>query len=264
MESVDLSTQELNTLLKSIVEDKDNTVSIEFIKSEKFVQLLRAFGYSGKESIKPISLVILTKLCENANVKELFTQISSKLIRKWLESTEQQDKLCSYSALSAVLQANNEIGASILSQDGLVEETMDCVEFETEQVQIAIADVLSHACSQKACRALVATHCHDYLSTVMTTNKNEKLKAAAAVTLTKILLDEKTSKAVDQVAGDSVQLTELFQKMVLNDESDISVRLNAVEGLTYASMKPKVKEMITYHPTLLKRLFTFVKDSEKT
>ncbi|CAG8473382.1 12771_t:CDS:2 [Ambispora gerdemannii] len=269
MELVDLSTQELSTLLKNIVNDKGNTASIEFVRSESFVQLLRVFGYSSKESIKPISLVILTKLCENAEVKELFQQTSSKLIRQWLESTEKQEKLCSHSALSAVFQTNNEVGSSILSQDGLLEEIMDCVEFETEQVQIAVADMLSHACSQKACRALVVTHCRGYLLTVMTESKNEKLKAAAAVALSKILLDEKTSKAVDQVAensvsDDSMQLAELFQKMVLNDESDISVRLNAVEGLTYASIKPKVKEMITYHPTLLKGLFTFVKDSEKT
>ena len=59
------------------------------------------------------------------------------------------------------------------------------------------------------------------------------------------------------------ELAGLFQNLVLNEGSEIDVRVNAIEGLAYASLKPTVKEMIAHHPTLLKEIFKLVKEQEK-
>ncbi|CAI2172151.1 1687_t:CDS:2 [Funneliformis geosporum] len=54
------------------------------------------------------------------------------------------------------------------------------------------------------------------------------------------------------------------QKQLLDKGSDVDVKANAIEGLAYASLKPTVKETITYHPTLLKEIFKLVKEQEKS
>ncbi|CAG8651914.1 18641_t:CDS:2, partial [Racocetra fulgida] len=152
---------------------------------------------------------------------------------------------------------------------GYLEDIMDCIEYEHEDVQRAITEIISVACSQKDCRALVAIHCQKYLTSLMTSN-NQKLKTLSAVALTKILLDEKASEQqqngnkISVIDENETLLAGLFQNMVLDTNSETTIRVNAIEGLAYSSLKPAVKETIAYHPTLLKEIFKLVQDSEKT
>ncbi|CAG8466329.1 16075_t:CDS:1 [Acaulospora colombiana] len=148
---------------------------------------------------------------------------------------------------------------------------MDCVEFESEEIQVAITETLSTACSHKNCRALVTMHCQKYLANLMT-SKNQKLKTTAAVALTKIKLDEEKSPGDEKqdvnskirvIDEDEALLSDLFERAVLNDEVDVEVRVSAIEGLAYSSLKPTVKEVITYHPTLFKEIFNLIQE-EKT
>ncbi|KAG9301505.1 hypothetical protein G9A89_008357 [Geosiphon pyriformis] len=259
-------TSALNSCLRNIVEDNDRTFSLKFIKSEAFQQILTSFGDSSlDEDVKSKLLVILTKLFENLEKnQEIIKIISSKLILGWLGSTENQNKRNGYSALSVIFQAGEQIGSAILLQDGLLEEIMDCIEFESDDIQIVVTEMLSHASSHKTCRVIIKEHCHKYLSVVMTSSKIERHKAAAAITLTKILVDERNSKSVDQTGLNGVNLAQLFQNMVLNEKSDIAVRSYAIEGLAYASLNPKVKEILAYNPTLIKRFFSLVQDPENS
>ncbi|CAG8674052.1 10359_t:CDS:1, partial [Acaulospora morrowiae] len=199
---------------------------------------------------------------------ELFKKITGRTIPEWIKSTEKQKKLCGYISLESLFQISPELGTNILLKEGLLEDMMDCVEFESEEIQLAIADILSIACSHKNCRALVTVHCQKYLSSLMT-SKNNKLKTTAAVALTKIMLDEKSSGTpgdekqntggkVRIIDEDEALLSNLFENIVLNDGNDVDLKISAIEGLAYSSLKPTVKEMITYHPTLLKEIFELV------
>ncbi|CAG8502079.1 4809_t:CDS:1 [Scutellospora calospora] len=260
----------LNTLLQKTI-NEPNYSSI-LIESNEFEDILRNIS-SKSPKIKPLSLLILTKLFENVqknkDTLELFKHNNSKFIIKWLNSTKKQEKLYGYNALESLFQISSEIGSFILLKEGILEDIMDCVEFEPEEVQGAITEIISVACSQKECRALVATHCQNYLKSLMSSN-NQKLKALAAVALTKILLDEKASEEqqnnnkISVIDENETLLSGLFQNMVLDTDSEATARIAAIEGLAYSSLKPAVKETITYHPTLLKEIFKLVKDSEKT
>ncbi|CAG8669909.1 armadillo-type protein [Gigaspora rosea] len=260
----------LNNLLQKIVNEP--SYSLTLISSNEYEDILRNTS-SNSPKIKPLSLLILTKLFENAQKNkdsmELFKQNSSKFIIKWLNSTKKQEKLYGYSALESIFQISNDIGSFILLKEGILEDIMDCIEFEPEDVQIAITEIISVACSQKDCRALVGIHCQKYLTSLMS-SKNQKLKTLAAVALTKILLDEKSSgdqqnnNKISVIDENETLLAGLFQNMVLDNDSETTARITAIEGLAYSSLKPAVKETIVYHPTLLKEIFKLVQDSEKT
>ncbi|CAB5150622.1 ARM repeat-containing protein [Rhizophagus irregularis] len=148
---------------------------------------------------------------------------------------------------------------------------MEFAEFDKEEVRESIIEMLSIACSQVQCRKLVKLNCQEYLSKLMK-SKNLKIKSLAAVTLTKLMLDDKLilpgegnqeRKKIVSEEEDENELAGLFQNLVLNEGSEIDVRANAIEGLAYASLKPTVKEMVAYHPTLLKEIFKLVKEQEK-
>ncbi|CAG8464345.1 8833_t:CDS:2 [Diversispora eburnea] len=247
------------------------------LKSLEFSSVLR--GTSSKsQKIKPLSLLILTKLHEHScknNLLDLFKKSSSNIILDWLNSTEKNVKLDGYHSLEALFQISHELGSNILLKDGVMEDIMDCIEFEPDEVQISITELLSVACAQKNSRALVITHCQKYLTTLMT-NKNQKLKTLAAVILTKIMLNEKSSDDINnnknndddnkiKVIDENEEfLIDLFENMVLNNQNDVGIRINAIEGLAYSSLKSTMKEMISYHPTLLLEIYKLIQDSEKT
>ena len=117
---------------------------------------------------------------------------------------------------------------------------------------------------------MTCEHCQEYLSKLMK-SKNSAIKSLAAVTLTKLMLDDKfilpgennQEKKIVSEEEDEVELAGLFQNLVLNEGTEVNVRINAIEGLAYASLKPAVKEIIAYHPTLLKEIFKLVKEQEK-
>ncbi|CAG8797515.1 11732_t:CDS:1, partial [Racocetra persica] len=269
-ENEEVQISSLNTLLQKIVNEPNYSSTL--VASNEYEDILRNLS-SNSPKIKPLSLLILTKLFENAqkdkNSMELFKQTSSKIIIKWLNSTTKQEKLYGYGALESIFQISSDIGSFILLKEGILEDIMDCIEYEHEDVQRAITEIISVACSQKDCRALVAIHCQKYLTSLMTSN-NQKLKTLSAVALTKILLDEKASEQqsngnkISVIDENETLLAGLFQNMVLDTNSETTTRVNAIEGLAYSSLKPAVKETIAYHPTLLKEIFKLVQDSEKT
>ncbi|CAI2169050.1 12045_t:CDS:2 [Funneliformis geosporum] len=170
-------------------------------------------------------------------------EITTKQILKWInESTKQQEKLNGIKALSAIFNiGGNDIGRCCLDKDddegGTLKDLMEFIEFDKEVVQESIIEIL------------------------------------AAITLTKLMLDDKTVlpgeekqekiKIIDE-NDDENELAGLFQNLVLDKGSDVDVKANAIEGLAYASLKPTVKETITYHPTLLKEIFKLVKEQEKS
>jgi hypothetical protein len=280
---MDLSTSEeiqisyLNSILQK-VNSTENNFSETFIKSGDYINLLSQFGSSKSRKIISLSLLILTKLLEKNQIKKELKEITKKQIVKWIsDSTKQQEKLNGIKALSAIFNlGENDLGKSCLEKDdndegGILTDLVEFSEFDKEEVRESIVEMLSIACSQEQCRKLVKLNCQEYLSKLMK-SKNSKIKSLAAVTLTKLMLDDKLilpgegnqeRKKIVSEEEDENELAGLFQNLVLNERSEIDVKVNAIEGLAYASLKPTVKEMITYHPTLLKEIFKLVKEQGK-
>ncbi|CAG8483514.1 11619_t:CDS:1 [Paraglomus brasilianum] len=262
-----LSVDALNSHLHSIVTKEDYADTL--IISDTFSLILQTFGSpSATEQSKSIASVIISKLFEKPS--DTLTRRCEDIINKWLDSTEKQDKLFAYSALTTLFQVNAQTGANILNKEGLLEDIEDCIEFESDDVKLAMVETLSQACSHNNSRITVGVKLSNCLSN-MVNSKDERIKMAASVALTKILLDAKaankaeTSQSISNQDSNSTseKLTQLFQNLVIDANSSDQARANAIEGLAYASLKPPVKELITNHPTLLKVLFSLVKPSDK-
>jgi hypothetical protein len=194
----------------------------------------------------------------------LLTRFTTELISKWLDSTEKQDRLCAHAALSALFQADGEVATGILLSGSVLREALDCVEFESDDVQLAVVEMLSQACSFKKCRAAIASmpEAQTYLSG-LTASKDERLKTTASVALTKMMIDGKAGTDEPGNQGKDTRLAQLFQDHVLDAEGDYGLRATAIEGLAYASLKPAIKEMVARHPSLLKAMFKIANDMEK-
>ncbi|CAH1758267.1 10349_t:CDS:1 [Entrophospora sp. SA101] len=289
---------ELQKVIKSSSGGDNDEDYEKFINSSDFKTILSCFGGSKSEKVKTTSLIFLSKLIEkfyndaeknsnktttSSSLLLLFKQKTFEIISNWTNSTKKIDKLFGYNALLYIFKVFYELGEEVLNKAGFLEEMMDCVEFEDEQVQLTILEILSLACSQKNSRLLIAANCQEYLKSLMI-SKNQHLKSLSAVISTKIFLDEKsknnndndpivnsinnkklitdkdhvTAESGPEEEREEIKLAGLFRNLVLDSDSNYEVRKNAIEGLAYSSTKASVKEMIIDHPTLLKEIFDFI------
>ncbi|KAF9906278.1 hypothetical protein BX616_000761 [Lobosporangium transversale] len=231
------------------------------------------------QDFKPMVVILLTKAFEMASNKDHVRDTSSKIILADIGSDKLNPRIAGYRALGLVVQANMAIGCGILNKEGLLVELMDSVELEPEKIQIILTETLSMACADTKTRTAIGLHCSEFLKSIVMrgATKNQHLKGAAAVVLTKIsLADARKDPSVglngledttqsqsapkeetEDNAGDEAQLAKLFSTLLKEDKNDgnSGIQLNAVEGLAYASIQPSVKQFIISDKPLLLSLF---------
>lgn len=185
------------------------------------------------------------------------------------------DKLLAYRTLYALFQTNITVGAAILCQEGIVEDMMDVIDFEIMDVQLAIMDVLSVGSSDTSCRKLIIKHASGWLAKTAASKDEKKvqIKAIAATTLTKLhgqismqsnsnqqqseedQLDSSLENAMKGVNLNNDNLVDNFKKIITSQSTiNMSMVMNAIEGLAYSSMDPGVKESIANDSPFLKSL----------
>lgn len=267
---------------------KLDTVDVNSVKSlvssNDFISILTSCGsLDTPPRIKSLAFMILTKLfnppSETAS-KYPLTFIIEKCAACFSYSVGQgknESKLLAYRTLQAIFQTSMTVGSAILCQEGTVEEMMDTVEFEIVPVQIAIAEVLNIACSDKSCRKQILKYATEWLAKMASQSKTDPhLKAAAGTILTKLKAqsDIPTDESAEGISSDGLvhsdNLSDSMRKMQLTSDdlvdslkqviksksSDASVVLNALEGLAYSSLKPEIKVSLGEDDEFLKCLST--------
>lgn len=109
---------------------------------------------------------------------------------------------------------------------------------KSSKLERAALELLSAACVDKACRDAISKHCSKWLRD-LTNDQTGTHKALAALILAKI----------DGASQD--EITTKLVGFVLEDDDETN---QAVEGLAYTTLQPKVKEHISADEELLKRL----------
>ena len=115
---------------------------------------------------------------------------------------------------------------------------------KSKSLEQAALELLSAACVDKSCRELIRKYCSDWLQSV-SEERNGVQEALAALVLAKI-----NEESVDQV-------TDKLSGLVVGGDNE---RDQAVEGLAYTSLQPKVKEKIAANNALLTELIAVLKD----
>ncbi|KAG0371411.1 hypothetical protein BGZ54_000038 [Gamsiella multidivaricata] len=227
--------------------------------------------------LKPMVAILLAKAFETASNKDHVRNRSTEIVLADIGSDKLKIRSAGFTALGLIVQTDMAIGCGILNKEGLLVELMDCIELEPENIQIILAEILSMACADAKTRTAVALHCSEFLKSIVLkgATKNQHLKGAAAVALTKISLadsrkdpstglngiedtsNDRSSKLSENNVDEEAQLAKLFSTLLKDDRNDnnAGIQLNAVEGLAYASIQPAVKHLIISDRALLLSLF---------
>ncbi|KAI9481484.1 MAG: armadillo-type protein [Benjaminiella poitrasii] len=268
------------------LENASETVSIRaFVSSNEFVQVLTACGTPDTPPrVKSLAFIILTRLFNpSGDITKQYPMTyiieqCAACFSHCIDQGKNESKLLAYRTLNAIFQTSMTVGSAILCQEGVVEEMMDVVEFETVPVQKAIAEVLSIASSDKSCRKQIVKYAIDWLAKMASQSKvDPQLRATAGTALTKLraqadMATDDANKDTDAAAGQdsntsledamrrmnitAESLIDSLKEVIKSKASDASVVLNAVEGLAYSSLKPEVKESLGNDEDFLKSLST--------
>lgn len=116
---------------------------------------------------------------------------------------------------------------------------------KSNTLEQAALELLSAACVNKACREAISRYCSHWLR-ALAEDREGTHKALAALVLAKVTTESSDS-----------DITEKLSALVLNqpEASD-----QAIEGLAYTSLQPKVKEEIASNQALLKQLIVALED----
>ncbi|KAG0077955.1 hypothetical protein BGZ93_001798 [Podila epicladia] len=233
--------------------------------------------------LKPMIIILLSKAFETASNKDHVRDKSTEIVLTDIGSDKLKTRETGFRALGLIVQADMSIGAGLLNKEGLLVELMDCIELEPEEIQILLTETLSVACSDAKTRTAIGLHCGDFLKSIVHkgATKNQHLKGAAAVALTKISLAESRKDPSVGMAGlegestkagsnnigsaeEEANLAKLFSGLLKDDKNDnnSAIQVNAVEGLAYASIQPAVKHLIISDKALLLSLFQLAEDTK--
>ncbi|KAG0321076.1 hypothetical protein BGZ99_004133 [Dissophora globulifera] len=238
------------------------------------------------DDFKPMVAIVLAKVLEMTSNKDHVRDRSTEIVLTDIGSDKVKIRATGFQALALIIQADLSIGCGILGKEGLLVEVMDCIELEPESTQIILTETLSMACADAKGRTVVGLHCSEFLKSIVLrgATKNQHLKGAAAVALTKISLadsrkDPSTglngvseasqggdAKPTGNNADEEAQLAKLFSTLLKDDRNDNNsgIQLNAVEGLAYASIQPAVKQLIISDKALLLSLFQLGEDTKNS
>ncbi|KAK4494098.1 hypothetical protein PRZ48_014396 [Zasmidium cellare] len=158
------------------------------------------------------------------------------------------DLIDAFSAASAVFPMIPAVAASLFMTDGFVQQLVPNLERNSEAasqgqrksrtLEQAALELLSAACVDKSCREAIDRYCSPWLRD-LTEERDGTHKALSALVLAKIN------------SASQAEITSKLADLVLVGDAE---REQAVEGLAYTSLQPKIKEEIASNPQLLKRL----------
>ncbi|KAI9003196.1 armadillo-type protein [Gaertneriomyces semiglobifer] len=184
----------------------------------------------------------------------------SAYVRNRTDSDSAKTKRQGFLALAAIIQASSSIGSGILLSNGFLENAIDCIEFESREVQLAMIELLSSACTDKPCRSAIAKLGTGFLNK-MSQSTDMALKSAASVTLTKLMASNSMEGLVN---SDPQRMVVTFMNAAVDQKTDATSRLRAVEGLAYLSMQGHAKERIVAHQDFLKHLISLAKLDDRS
>lgn len=211
------------------------------LDEDLFDAVLSALDIRHKVSLRSQAMLATSKLLETT--KEEGEAIFANFITSHVARQHIDDLIIAFSAASAAFPIIPAVAAKLFLTESFLEHLVVLLEkHESQRLEQAALELMSAACVDKACREAVQKQATDWLQLVEGAHKG-----LATLVLSKISAGE----------GDvSAQLSAL----VLSDKKEESEQ--AIEGLAYTSLQPKVKEVIALNGALLGKLVEQLKASK--
>lgn len=159
--------------------------------------------------------------------------------------------------LTALFQVDSQTAISILTSSNAVVTLKQELILKNVPIQLkkALASILGHAAGHALCRSLIASECTPWLEKQCNQGDDLALRATSANALIKLSQQEDKAVSVSSIPG--FELAALMQSLV-SGTADIHAKAEAIEGLAYASVEPRIRELLSEDPKFLSSLFNFV------
>ncbi|KAF4556499.1 putative myosin-binding striated muscle assembly protein [Elsinoe fawcettii] len=180
-----------------------------------------------------------------------------------------EDLILAFSAASATFPILPGPAAQLFLTEGFLQTLMPKLQANSRnsddrrshKLEQSALELISAACQDKACRVAVAKYCIVWLQDVAETGSDLAVTSLAALVLAKThnVKDDTISPVFSR---DPDHLCGILSNMLLNAKTDNEIR-HSIEGLSYLSMEPKVKESMINNDSLLKKLVKLLHDAGK-
>jgi hypothetical protein len=213
------------------------------------------YSLSSSNTLKPLFVGILSQSL--SCIKEPILKSSYlKLLEKKIEADLHNVR--GLYLLSSLIQADPVAGGNIISKDDLLANLMDTLEYDSNDVQSNVIELLFYAANIKTMRKQISDHCGTYLLRKYKTESNPKDSTMALLTLSKLFSDSKAIQ--DEILSPSVLCK--FADIIKTKQKENWAIFSSVEGLAYLSVHVYVKEMISQDSELMECIFQLCKESE--
>ncbi|KAK5130640.1 hypothetical protein LTR08_001850 [Meristemomyces frigidus] len=222
------------------------------IDQDVFDTVLSALDTRSDSSLRTQAMLSTSKLLEVS--KEAGEGFFAVFIARRVAKQTSDDLIVAFSAAAALFPLLPALVAKLFMTEGFVQQLVPNLEMsssvsvpgkvESKTLEQAALELLSAACIDKTCRGAVDKCCSDWLRD-LSSEREGVHRALATLVLAKI-----SEQSVDEV-------TAKLSNIVIDGHGEGT---QAIEGLAYTSLQPKIKEKIANDSTLLKALVTALKD----
>ncbi|RMY99017.1 hypothetical protein D0862_07323 [Hortaea werneckii] len=251
---IDAGVERPDRLMKAVARQlavqPENVVSL--IDEDVFDIVLSELDIRHDNSLRSQAMVAMSRLLEVS--KEEGEKLFASFVTNHVGKKTNDDLIMAFSAASSVFPVLPAVASRLFLTEGFVQGLIPYLKRNSEaaasgkkkskSLEQAALELLSAACVDKSCREIIRKYCSEWLQSV-SEERNGVQEALAALVLAKINED-----SVDQV-------TDKLSGLVMGGDSE---RDQAVEGLAYTSLQPKVKEKIANNNALLTELIAVLKD----
>ena len=174
-----------------------------------------------------------------------------------------EDLVLAFSAAAGVFPVARSPAATLFLTEGFVQSLVPLLEkkAKSEKVELAALHMLSAACIDSACREAIKKHCTSWLQHILATGKDETPRLVAVI-LAKIQgpstqgIGSKDEVTVEDNNA-AEDLVPRLKSMIVEDPLDSNQ--SSIEGLAYASVRPKAKEELAKDPDFLRKLLKILR-----
>ncbi|WPH04638.1 ring assembly protein 3 [Acrodontium crateriforme] len=234
----------MQALARQLALSPENVVSL--IDADVSDVILSSLDIRLDSSLRRQATLATAKMLEAT--KEHGEVLFANFVTEHVAKQRNDDLIVAFSAAAEVFPIIPLVASRLFMTDGFVQQLVPNLEKNSDAaasgkrksttLEQAALELLSAACVEKSCREAINRYCANWLKNLSDDSKNAH-NALASLILAKI---NATSES---------DITKKLSALVLQGDDEIQ---QAIEGLAYTSLQPKIKEDIINDTPLVKRL----------
>lgn len=236
-----------------------------YVDKECFDMFLCCLDYRNSIEVRSQATLAIAKYLEvsgDEGQQTLVQFVATKVARQY-----NQDLVLAFSAAAGVFPVAPSIASTLFLTKGFVPSLVPMLEkkAKSEKVEQAALNLLSAACIDSGCREAIKIHCSAWLQRIPETGNSQR-SGLAAVILAKLQgPSESNGGTKTRVEDTSKTVDDLVHRLkhMMDADADGS-KQSSIEGLAYASVRPKVKDQLAKDTVFLKHFLQTLKTSSSS